>query len=173
MEKHCICALASLDLASSAFPATRPRWPGSPTYSWGPRITSGYFRVPRTSSALQRFRLCLTSALQGPGHGLIAGRNGQLKAGGTGNHPHPPAGLTALLGPFFLNTLTGDSALTGCTFTMALSLGHLVLFGLWQEPETGWLQFPLYMAVGGRGGTEKGWGHWTQGPEAAVVDGHR
>lgn len=125
--------------------ATRPKWSGSPTYSWGSGIASGssgypgsIFQSPqdRTCSAKVQAlavpsaaerpgghtcdRLCLTSALQGPSHGLMAGRGDQLNAGGLGRQLHAPSALTTLPGPYFLSMLTEGAARMRCTFPKAL-----------------------------------------------------
>jgi hypothetical protein len=65
-------------------------------------------------------RLCLAGALQGPGHGLMAGRSDQLNAGGLARHCHGPSALTTLPGPYFLSMLTEGAARMVCTFPKAL-----------------------------------------------------
>lgn len=133
---------------TSVFPATRPRWPGSPTYSWGSGIApessgphvfcKGSASKPVPQPAAKRLgdntcdRLCLASALQGSSCGLVAGRSDELKAGGMG----PPSALTSLPGPYFLSTLTEGAAITECTLPRP-TLSHLLLLGMWQELVTG------------------------------------
>lgn len=117
--KDCSCPLASLPPGLSGLGAPPTLRSPQDTIFQTPQDLTCSAKVRALSvpcSAAERpgghtcDRLCLASALQGPSHGLMAGRSDQLNAGELGRHLHAPSALTTLPGSYFLSMLTEGAA---------------------------------------------------------------